>query len=73
VCFSPFFGGTTMSKSDKKSFYRYANTATERELEFKLIQLQSVLIKLKQLETIAEANWMIHEITLELDARRDTH
>ncbi|MCX7102218.1 MAG: hypothetical protein NTX38_12235 [Methylobacter sp.] len=62
-----------MSKHDKKSFYRYANSASERELEFKLIQLQSLLIKLKESETIAEANWMIHEITLELDARRDTH
>ncbi len=62
-----------MSKYEKKSFYRYVNMATERELEFKLIQLQSLLIMLKEPETIAEANWMVREINLELDARRDTH
>ena len=62
-----------MSKHDKKSFYRYVNSASERELEFKLIQLQSLLIKLKEPETISEAEWMIREISLELDARRDRH
>jgi hypothetical protein len=64
---------TTMSKHDKKSFYRYVNSASERELEFKLLQLQSLLIKLKEPETISEAEWMIREISLELDARRDMH
>jgi hypothetical protein len=62
-----------MSKHDKKSFYRYSNSASERELEFKLIQLQSLLIKLKESETISEAEWMIREISLELDARRDKY
>ena len=62
---------TTMTKYDIKSFYRYADSATERELEVKLIQLQSLLIKLKQPETIAEAEWMIREINLELDARKE--
>lgn len=64
---------TTVTKHDKKSFYRFFDTASECELELKLIQLQSLLIKLKQPETIAEANWMIHEICLELDARRNVH
>ena len=58
-----------MSKHDRKSFYRYADSASERELEFKLIQLQTLLIKLKEPETIADAEWMIREIGLELDAR----
>ncbi len=62
-----------MPKNDKKSFYRYANSATERELEFKLIQLQTLIIKLKEPETISDAQWMINEITLELDARRAVH
>jgi hypothetical protein len=59
-----------MSKHDRKSFYRYADSASERELEFKLIQLQTLLIKLKEPETIADAEWMIREMGLELDARR---
>ena len=62
-----------MSKHDRKSFYRYADSASERELEFKLIQLQTLLIKLKEPETIADAEWMIREIGLELDARRISH
>ena len=62
-----------MSKHDRKSFYRYADSASERELEFKLIQLQTLLIKLKEPETIADAEWMIREIGLELDSRRSTH
>jgi hypothetical protein len=62
-----------MSKHDRKSFYRYADSASERELEFKLIQLQTLLIKLKEPETIADAEWMIREIGLELDARRSAH
>jgi len=60
-----------MNKDDKKSFSRYVNSASEQELEDKLIKLQSLLIKLKQPETIAEAEWMIREICLEIDARRD--
>ena len=64
---------TTMSKHDRKAFYRYADSATERELEFKLIQLQTLLLKLKEPETITDAEWMIREIGLELDARRSTH
>jgi hypothetical protein len=39
-------------------------------LELKLIQLQTLLIKLKEPETITDAEWMIREIGLELDARR---
>ena len=62
-----------MSKHDRKSFYRYADSASERELEFKLIQLQTLLIKIKEPETIADAEWMIREIGLELDARRSAH
>ena len=62
-----------MSKHDRKSFYRYADSASDRELEFKLIQLQTLLIKLKEPETIADAEWMIREIGLELDARRSAH
>ena len=62
-----------MSKHDRKSFYRYADSASERELEFKLIQLQTLLIKLKEPETVADAEWMIREIGLELDARRSAH
>lgn len=62
-----------MNKDDKKSFYRYINNASEHELEDKLIRLQSLLIKLKQPETIAEAEWMIREICFEIDARRDVH
>lgn len=60
-----------MTKDDRKSFVRYVNSASEQELEDKLIKLQSLIIKLKQPETIAEAEWMIREICLEIDARRD--
>ncbi len=62
-----------MNKDDKKSFYRYVNSASEQELEDKLIKLQSLLIKLQQPETIAEAEWMIRELCFEIDARRDVH
>ena len=60
-----------MTKNERKSFYRYVNGASESELEDKLIKLQSLLIKLKQPETIAEAEWMIRELCFEIDARRD--
>ncbi len=62
-----------MNRNDKKSFYRYSDSASERELESKLIQLQSLFLKLKQPETIADAEWMVREISLELDARRPTN
>ena len=62
-----------MSKHDRKALYRYADSASERELELKLIQLQTLLIKLKEPETITDAEWMIREIGLELDARRSPH
>jgi hypothetical protein len=63
----------TMNKDDRKSFYRFANSATNLELEAKLIQLHNLILKLKESSTIAEANWMTKEICLELDARRDVH
>ncbi|MDP3331844.1 MAG: hypothetical protein Q8S55_07605 [Methylococcaceae bacterium] len=62
-----------MNKDDRKSFYRFANSATNLELEAKLIQLHNLILKLKESSTIAEANWMTKEICLELDARRDIH
>ena len=62
-----------MNKDDRKSFYRFANSATNLELEAKLIQLHNLILKLKESSTIAEANWMIKEISLELDARKDVH
>lgn len=62
-----------MIKDDRKSFFRFANSATNLELEAKLIQLHNLILKLKESSTIAEANWMIKEISLELDARKDVH
>jgi hypothetical protein len=47
-----------MNKDDRKSFYRFANSATNLELEAKLIQLHNLILKLKESSTIAEANWM---------------
>jgi hypothetical protein len=74
VCVFPGFykEETQVNRNDKKSFYRYSDSASERELESKLVQLQSLLLKLKQPETIADAEWMAREISLELDARRPT-
>ncbi|NOS74912.1 MAG: hypothetical protein HOP36_10340 [Methyloglobulus sp.] len=60
-----------MNKDDRKSFFRFANSATNLVLEAKLIQLHNLILKLKESSTIAEANWMTKEICLELDARRD--
>ncbi len=62
-----------MNKDDRKSFFRFANSAINLELEAKLIQLHNHILKLKKSSTIAEANWMTKEICLELDARRDIH
>lgn len=55
-----------MNKDDRKSFFRFADSATNLELEAKLIQLHNFILKLKESSTIAEANWMIKEISLEL-------
>ena len=63
----------TMNKDDRKSFFRFADSATNLELEAKLIHLYNLILKLKESSTIAEANWMTKEICLELDARRDIH
>jgi len=62
-----------MNKDDRKSFYRFVDSATNLELEAKLIQLHNLILKLKESSTIAEANWMIKEISLEMDARKDIH
>ncbi|NOS75360.1 MAG: hypothetical protein HOP36_12670 [Methyloglobulus sp.] len=62
-----------MNKDDRKSFFRFADSATNLELEAKLIHLYNLILKLKESSTIAEANWMIKEISLELDARKDVH
>lgn len=62
-----------MNKDDRKFFFRFAGSATNVELEDKLIQLHNLILKLKESSTIAEANWMIREIGLELDARKDVH
>ena len=62
-----------MNKDNRKSFFRFANSAINLELEAKLIQLHNLILKFKESSTIAEANWMIKEISLELDARKDVH
>ena len=62
-----------MNKDDRKSFYRFAESATNLELEAKLIQIHTLILRLKETSTIADANWMLKELTLELDARKDIH
>ena len=62
-----------MNKDDRKSFFRFADSATNLELETKLIQIHNLLLKIKETSTIADANWMAKEICLELDARKDVH
>ena len=59
-----------MNKDDRKSFYRFADSATNLELEAKLIQIHNLVLKLTETSTIADANWMAKEICLELDARK---
>jgi hypothetical protein len=73
VCFSGLPEEVHMNKDDRKSFYRFVDSATNLELEAKLIQLHNLILKLKESSTIAEANWMIKEISLEMDARKDIH
>jgi hypothetical protein len=63
----------TMNKNDRKYFFRFADSATNLELEAKLIQLHNLILKLTETSTIANANWMTKEICLELDARKDIH
>jgi hypothetical protein len=59
-----------MDKNDRKSFYRFAESASNLELEAKLIQIHNLILKLTESSTISDSNWMIKEIILELDARK---
>ena len=59
-----------MNKDDRKSFYRFVESATNLELETKLIQIHNLVLRLTETSTIADANWMAKEIGLELDARK---
>lgn len=58
-----------MSKQDRKSLLRFFNSATNAELETKLVRLLATLVLLKTPDALSDANWMINEIKLELEAR----
>jgi len=73
VCFSGLPEEIHINKDDRKAFYRFTDSATNFELEAKLIQIHNLILKLKETSTISDANWMLKEITLELDARKDIH
>ncbi len=48
---------------------RYFDSASDSELEIKLIKLITTQPVLKTEAAIADANWLIKEIKLELEAR----
>ncbi|WP_347990232.1 hypothetical protein [Methylomonas sp. AM2-LC] len=58
-----------MCKQDIKSMLRYFDSASDSELEIKLIKLITTQPVLKTEAAIADANWLIKEIKLELEAR----
>lgn len=59
-----------MDKYERKAFFRYLETAKTDELQMKLVKLQSLLVRLSEPDAKAEADWLIKETQLEIDARK---
>ena len=60
-----------MNKTERRDFFRYLNSASDLELEQKLIKIQALQFQLREESTQAEAEWMYGCIIEELNARRN--
>ena len=59
-----------MDKVDKKSFFRFLDSAATGEIERKLVGMLFVASRLTDPDAISEAEWMVKQVNLELDARK---
>jgi len=60
-----------MDKSERKVFYRWLDTANDKELQKKILAMELILFRLSEAAVLAEYNWMKKEILLELKTREE--
>lgn len=58
-----------MDDSDKKSFFRWLDQASDLELQLKLMSLETVGFRLTEQEVIHEYQWRKKMFLAEIDAR----
>lgn len=60
-----------MDKDERKSFFRFLNSASNAEIERKMMGLVLIASKLTDPVAIEQYQWMLSQMNLELDARRE--
>lgn len=61
--------GGYMDESDKKSFFRWLDQATDLEIQSRLMSLEAVGFRLTEPEVIQEYRWQRKMFLSEIDAR----
>lgn len=59
-----------MDTSEQKSFFRWLDTATDQELQQRLLALESISYRLTDPDVIREFNWIKSKVLEEIDVRR---
>jgi hypothetical protein len=59
-----------MDRSEQKSFFRWLDSASDRELQQRLLALESISYRLTEPDVIGEFNWIKGKVLEEMDARK---
>lgn len=59
-----------MDKFEKRAFKLWLNTASDREIQMKLLRLETLKIQFTEENVLAEYCYLRNEILREVDARR---
>ncbi|MFC1337406.1 MAG: hypothetical protein G8D89_16430 [gamma proteobacterium symbiont of Clathrolucina costata] len=59
-----------MDKSEQKALYRWLDTATDQELQQKLLDLESISLRLTEPDVIREFHWIKSKVLEEIDVRK---
>jgi len=59
-----------MDKSEQKSFFRWLDTASDEELQRRLLALESISCRLTEPDVIRECRWVKSQVIEEIDIRK---
>lgn len=59
-----------MDRAEQKSFFRWLDTATDQELQQRLLALESISYRLTDPDVIREFNWIKSKVLEEMDVRK---
>ena len=60
-----------MDKDERRAFLRWAEEASDEELEMKSVQLTAFISTIRQSDARADAQWLMRVIQREITARRE--